>query len=161
MIAWKVMLQAAFGGAILGPLAGAAFGPVQMKPPPEQPWRHMLKPDIAASSYDVSIPAPPQDLGPPIWLDGPARRLGWQAVYDPQPFDEAPRLADYRDEEPPAPPEAAPPAEPATKPLGPAPSADETAAVVIHRGGQEQEVAVPIESAPPSVVLEAETLGIS
>lgn len=100
MIAWKVLLQGALTGAILGPLAGAAFGPVELKPPPDQPWRRLLHPAAASDASPVAYNyglAPPQDLDPPTWLDGPARRLGWHAIYEPlqpQPSLDAPPFTD-------------------------------------------------------------------
>ena len=130
MVVWKVLLQGALTGAILGPLAGAAFGPVELKRPPDPPWRHLLHPnssvDTAPIAYNYGL-APPQDLGPPVWLDGPARRLGWHAIYEPlepQPALDAPPFTD------------APLAEPAAAEAG----ADQAAleqGVRVHRAASE------------------------
>src|SRR5262245_56649587 len=142
MIVWKVMLQAAVTGAIFGPLAGAAFGPVRMKAPPEPPWRHMLKPAISASSYDYAI-APPQDLGPPEWLDGPARRLGWQSAYEGTSVP----LLDYRPARSTDPvPEPEPLPDPLSEPQSPASGGESR--VTVHRAAGATVEAVAVS--PPA-----------
>jgi hypothetical protein len=64
MISRNLVLTMLAGGTILG-LASQAIVPTAMKPPPEQPWRHMLesKPAAGTAGYEF-VEAGPTDLSP-------------------------------------------------------------------------------------------------
>ena len=65
MITPKLVLTIVAGGTLMG-LAGQATLPTSMKPPPEQPWRHMLEPKPVTAtgvSYRFADTGP-TDLSP-------------------------------------------------------------------------------------------------
>lgn len=88
MHSWKLLLTALGTGAFLGTLGGTAWTP-ELKPPPDQPWRHSLSAqEVPIALYEIAE-APPRDLSPQGWTYGAARAF-------PQEMSAASRALGYR-----------------------------------------------------------------
>lgn len=92
MAIWKLMLATLGSGALFGTIGGTAIHPT-LKPPPEQPWRQGLGPQVPITALAV-VDTGPEDLSPQGFTYGAAhafpgesarptaRRLGFR--YDDQ-----------------------------------------------------------------------------
>jgi hypothetical protein len=145
MRARNLILAVLGGGTLLGALGGLTVN-TQMRPPPDQPWRHTLqKSDFDEESYQF-VDSGPQDLSPTWYVD---RLPTWkrdrlqQAIPAYLPMSEP----DYADE----PADEVPPADPT------APSAAQVlAAFDAAEAAQSAADAVRDASAPPAPATAAE-----